>query len=163
MSERIFLVCPLGKGRLSIGPRPLFGTFVRWLDELQAVNVSCVVSLLAKDEMTRYGLQGQSRALADAGISFIRFPIDDFHTPDAERFPELIGDLKLRLEAGEHIFAHCAGGIGRAGTTASCLLVEFGYKPDEAMAKVSEARGETCPETPEQVEFVRKWTKSNHV
>ena len=51
---------------------------------------------------------------------------------------------------------HCRGGIGRAGLTASSVLVHAGLDAEEAMATVSNARGESVPETQDQKAFVQQ-------
>ena len=48
---------------------------------------------------------------------------------------------------------HCRGGIGRTGTIAARLLVEFGVAPEEAIRMVRRARPGTI-ETPAQEEYV---------
>jgi len=140
-----------------MGPRPRLGNYTLWLDELRTNAINRVVSLLSSEDIENYSLQGEGRALDDYGINFQNFPIDDFGVPEKSAFADLMQQLRAHLENGEHIFLHCAGGVGRAGTTAACLLIEQGLEADKAMARVSEARGITCPETEEQVSFVRQW------
>ena len=48
------------------------------------------------------------------------------------------------------MLVHCRGGLGRAGTVAARLLVEFGEGPDEAMRRVREARSRYAIETKSQ-------------
>lgn len=157
MTSGCFSIGTVGPGHLSIGPRPKLQDFTVWLKMIETGGIDHVVSLITREEVEAYGLNGEGRSLNDIGRGFTHFPIDDFDTPDVDGFSALIANLKKRLENGEHLFLHCAGGIGRAGTTASCLLIEFGSKANDAMAKVSAARGETCPETPDQVAFVQNW------
>ena len=114
-----------------------------------------MVSLIEDAEIDRHGLRREEFALSSAGIGFTRFPICDFQTPDPATFPQFIEDMSKRLSDNENILLHCAGGIGRAGTTASCLLVKNGMSADAAMALVSEKRGEKSPETIDQENFVK--------
>ena len=46
-------------------------------------------------------------------------------------------------------------GIGRSGLLAASLLVSSGIEPEEAIRRVSVARGVSVPETVEQ----KKWVK----
>ena len=54
---------------------------------------------------------------------------------------------------------HCRGGIGRTGTIAARLLVEFGFKPADAIALVRRTRPGTI-ETSAQEQYVldlKRW------
>jgi len=75
--------------------------------------------------------------------------------PNLDGFDRLIDKLFSELSAGENILVHCAGGVGRAGTTASCLLVKGTVDADQAMTIVGAARGVSVPETEQQVRFIR--------
>lgn len=150
-----YFVSNVGNGSVWIGPRPLLQSFRTWPKSLSEIGVTHVVSLISKSEVATFSLQGEGRALNEFDIGFSHFPIDDFDTPDAATFPELINQLTTRLAQGENLFLHCAGGIGRAGTTAACLLVKHGMTAETAMALVSEKRGEKSPETIDQENFVK--------
>jgi ADP-ribosyl-[dinitrogen reductase] hydrolase len=49
---------------------------------------------------------------------------------------------------------HCRGGLGRAGTVAACLLIEFGTSPAEAITLVQTQRPGAI-ETMAQENYVR--------
>ncbi len=53
---------------------------------------------------------------------------------------------------------HCKGGLGRAGTVASVLLLQTGEfrEPETVMKAVRKVRVGAI-ETPEQEEFIRRW------
>ena len=157
MNKTTFALGSVGNGTLSIGPRPQTGQLRQWAESLQKQNISHVVSLIEDSEVETHNLHNEGSALAALGMAFSRFPIADFGIPDVKAFTELMNDLSQRLKSGDHIFLHCAGGVGRAGTTASCLLVEHGWDAEDAMAHVSKIRGVASPETPEQVAFIRSW------
>ncbi|MCX7144513.1 MAG: hypothetical protein NT123_26490, partial [Proteobacteria bacterium] len=54
---------------------------------------------------------------------------------------------------------HCKGGLGRTGTVAAKLLIEFGYSADEAIDIVRNARADTI-DTGQQESYVRKQRSS---
>ena len=56
------------------------------------------------------------------------------------RWGEKGEEIKGSLSAGERVLLHCRGGLGRAGTVAARILVEFGYAPDVAIEEVRRAR-----------------------
>jgi len=154
-----FKIADLGHGSLTIGPRPGRKILATWTDDLKSLGISHVVSLIEMREIERHGLQDELQQLAHHDIGFTHFPIGDLSLPDGGKFVSLISDLREMLAAGENLFVHCAGGVGRAGTTASCLLIQFGEDAEIAMQRVSKARGETVPETEEQIQFVRRWKR----
>jgi len=64
--------------------------------------------------------------------------------------------LRQRVTAGGRVLVHCRGGLGRAGTVAACLLVEFGVRPEEAIQRVRIARPNAI-ETSAQERHVRAY------
>ncbi len=159
MSGRFFHIADIGEGKLTIGPRPPADDLAGWVGEAREQGVDIVVSLITKPEIARYGLGSEKTQLDALGIAFVSFPVDDFDIPDAGAFEQLITDLTAHLQQGQHIFAHCAGGVGRAGTLASCLLVRDSWDADEAMAHVSDKRGCASPENDKQRDFVSRFGK----
>ena len=57
---------------------------------------------------------------------------------------------------GAEVVIHCLGGLGRTGTIAARILVEFGIEADDAIKAVREARPGAI-ETVGQAEYVRKF------
>ena len=156
MSQQSFyFVSKSGNGAVWIGPRPSFEKLHSWANALKNTGITHVVSLIENTEVEHHGLETEGEVLKKLSIGFTRFPVNDFNTPDAAKFLQLIDDLSKRLSQGENLFLHCAGGVGRAGTTASCLLVKQGMSSDAAMELVSKQRGEKSPETDGQANFVR--------
>ncbi len=62
--------------------------------------------------------------------------------------------VRERLLSGEDVLLHCRAGLGRTGTIAARLLVEFGHDPESAIAAVRRARQGTV-ENAEQADYVR--------
>ncbi len=151
-----------GWGTLYISPRPQCEELTDWCNSARAAGVDHVVSLLAEEEVQAHDLTGESVALTAAGISFEQFPVEDFGVPDGCEFPGFAARLHKLLQTGECVLAHCAGGIGRAGTLASCLLVIDGVEADEAMRIVSAARGAIVPESDIQRQFIRGFSRSRN-
>ena len=154
MAAGFFDLGKIGNGRLLIGPRPQATELHDWSARASGLGVNHVVSLIEKSEVKQYHLKDEGPTLAAVGISFQHFPVDDFDVPDEGAFATLIAGLAMRLQEGETLFLHCAGGVGRAGTTASCIMVDHGWTADDAMRHVSDRRGVPSPETAAQAEFV---------
>ncbi len=81
-------------------------------------------------------------------------PIPDFHAPPLDRATALLDDLLARLDAGETVLLHCAGGFGRTGTIAAALLVRLGSTVDDALAAVAAARPMAGPEAGVQLDLL---------
>jgi ADP-ribosyl-[dinitrogen reductase] hydrolase len=84
-------------------------------------------------------------------------PIVDVSVPDRafeRRWKTESPRIRALLAGGKRVLVHCRGGIGRAGTIAACLLVEFGMDPDRAIDEVRRVRRGAI-ETPNQERYVR--------
>jgi protein-tyrosine phosphatase len=95
------------------------------------------------------------------GILWFHLPIVDLDIPD-ERFEEeweTSGqELRQILAEGGRIVLHCRGGLGRTGTIAARILIEFSMDSRAAIAKVRQARPGAI-QTREQEEYVRSCGK----
>ncbi len=101
-------------------------------------------------------------AIKQANIDYIRFPITDGYIPDKTATTrwndELSPILQAHLKAGKKIFIHCRGGLGRTGTIAARLLVDFGIDPNQAIEIVRNHR-EGAIENSYQEDWVSKINK----
>lgn len=142
-------------GRVSITPRPKRVSLLS--DEMAALRVAGVdvlVSALTAEDNELVGLAGEAQAADEAGLEFRALPIQDMSTPEeSERFRTELDELASRVRKGEHVAVHCFASIGRSGMITALLLCRNGWEPEAAMARLSELRGATVPETAEQ----RRW------
>lgn len=125
------------------------GVIVDW-------GATTLVSLMEDHEFPMLQVSGLGDAAEQAGLEWHHLPIRDVDVPD-ERFERLwvySGHiLRRKLKAGERIVLHCRGGLGRTGTIAGRLAVEFGATPEEALRRVRRARRGTV-ETTAQEDYV---------
>ena len=145
-------------GRLAISVRPRGGD---WLDDevvgWRAAGIDTVVSLLTPPEEAELGLEREHGLCHRNFLEFLSFPITDREVPTSfAEAVQLIQRLESTLRNGRNVAIHCRQGIGRSGIIAAGLLVDAGLAPDEALARVSRARGLTVPDTPEQRDWVAR-------
>lgn len=95
-------------------------------------------------------------ASGDAPWDWHTHPIADFGIPDdLAPFATRLSEMAMLLRGGERIALHCAAGVGRTGTAATCLLLMLGLGRAEADARIRAAGSH--PETPEQRAFVDRF------
>lgn len=91
---------------------------------------------------------------ANDGIHGLWYPVPDLTYPDFETalgFVEVVAD---RVCNRHNVLIHCAAGIGRAGTTATAVLMLLGMDMAEALTHVRTHRPMAGPETGSQTEFI---------
>ena len=89
-----------------------------------------------------------------SGSRGLWWEIPDLGAPTLAVGLEIVANLRERLERNEGLILHCAGGIGRAPTMASCVLVSMGMGPEEALAHVAAHRPMAGPEAGAQRRMV---------
>lgn len=132
--------------------------------DLQAIKSSAkaLVTLmetreLAKVQVPVAELRDKTAAL---GIEWHHLPIRDVDIPNNEfevQWKNSGPRLRSLLLEGKTVVIHCLGGLGRTGTVAARLLVEFGASPAEAIKAVRIARPGSI-ETAQQENYVKQIT-----
>jgi ADP-ribosyl-[dinitrogen reductase] hydrolase len=126
------------------------------LDAIEAWGARTVATLVESGEFAGYGVSGFATAMRRRRFVWLHMPIADMATPGpgfAAAWDREGRAMMARLASGERIVIHCAGGLGRTGTIAARILVEFGAEPIAAIAAVRAARPGAI-ETPAQERFV---------
>jgi ADP-ribosylglycohydrolase len=139
----------------------LTGAWQRDLDlDLRAVRdwgACALVTLMEGRELAACRVADLPARLP-AGIAHFHLPIPDGGVPDAawERAWAVAGPrIRTLLREGGKVVVHCLGGLGRTGTIAARLLVEFGMTPEAAIQAVRAARPGAI-ETAGQEAYVRR-------
>lgn len=154
-------------GRLLAGEYPAepnVDAAQRKLDALLRAGITAFVDLTHPSEPHTYHELLRSEA-ADYGleVDIVRFAIPDFEIPDAALMTAILDHIDERLAAGQNVYVHCRGGIGRTGTTVGCFLARHGLPPEARLTEIARLRA-ACPsafwpspETTDQREFVLGW------
>ncbi len=158
-----------GFGRIGItfcpgkqDPAALTGAWHRDLeidfDAVRDWGAAVVITLVEGHELHSLQVPALGNAVRERHMGWLHLPIQDVSTPTAtfERGWDRVGPgLRSRLASGFDVLVHCRGGLGRAGTIASRLLVELGWDPARAIAEVRRVRPGAL-ETDAQEDYVRR-------
>jgi ADP-ribosyl-[dinitrogen reductase] hydrolase len=113
------------------------------LDAIRNWGAAAIVTLLQPEELTLLRVERLGEEVLRRNMLWFHLPIVDRSIPD-QRFDEkwdAVGDeLRSILRIGSDVLVHCRGGLGRAGTIASRLLIELGMAPETAIARVRAVR-----------------------
>ena len=134
--------CPGGRRAMAVDHDPRIDLMVD-LEAIRAFPAAGVVSLVDESELVMLGVDMLPRELQQAGIWWKHLPIADMGIPDRawEDLWEAEGAaIRDALAAGDNVVMHCWAGLGRTGTVAARMLVEFGMDPAAAILRVRDAR-----------------------
>ena len=101
------------------------------------------------------------------GPSHQRFAIRDMDVPESAALTKSALDaIDAHLEAGETVYVHCWGGVGRTGTVIGCWLARHHEPGQAALDRLAElwsgnpkSRSRQSPETGRQQRYVREWAE----
>lgn len=161
MNPKLYWINGPWPGKLAISARPRGGD---WLEDEIAgwrrSGVDAIVSLLTPQENEDLQLSEESTFSQARGLEFVALPIEDRDVPSSwDEASRVIAKVSEMLRQGRNVAVHCRQGIGRSGTIAAALLIREGSAPDDALKVISEARELPVPETPEQLTWVREFSK----
>lgn len=157
-------------GRLLVGEHPGSQSRAEAMDRLRRFLVSgvtCFVDLTEPDELPSYEPLLPYAAPDGRRIEYFREPIRDHDVPAGpETVSRAIELIDGALESGHVVYLHCRAGIGRSALVAGCWIASRGAGTDaleqlQFVWRQSERarRWPAVPETDEQAEFVRDWSR----
>ena len=116
------------------------------LETIRGWGAAAVVTLVESKELDLL-------RVPQLGDEVVRRGMLWFHLPIVDVWQVAGHELRALIRNGRDVLVHCRGGLGRAGTIASKLLIEFGMEPAMAIRKVRTARPGAI-ETNEQEQYV---------
>lgn len=131
------------------------------LKQLTDAGVTAFIDLTEADEF----LEPYDHLLDKQSQTHQRFAIRDMSIPRSRDLTmQALDTIDAHLEAGETVYVHCWGGVGRTGTIIGCWLARH-HEPGQAaldrLADLWRANPKSSyrrsPETPEQRHYVREW------
>jgi protein-tyrosine phosphatase len=157
MNPDLFWVPGPWHGRLAVIGRPRGGDWLE--DEVSAwrrAGLDVIVSLLEAEEAAQLELLEEEALARSKHVQFVSFPIPDRGVPASTKDAlSLFAKIGRKLDGGENVAIHCRQSVGRSGMVAAGLLITAGMGVDKAIEAVSAARGQSVPETVEQLQWIR--------
>ncbi len=135
------------------------------LAAIRAWGADYLITLIEPWEFEELRITSLPERATAHGLVWHGLPITDGAAPDERLLGQwkVLGPLLSReLLAGRKVVVHCKGGLGRAGTVASMLLLDTGaaLSGDDAIQMVRHARPRAI-ETEAQEIFIRGWLAQN--
>ena len=89
-----------------------------------------LVTLIEDHEIRSLGIASLSDEATTRGIRWLHHPIADGGLPpDSAALDPPLTVIHTALDADQNVVVHCAGGLGRTGTIAGCILIDRGCPP----------------------------------
>jgi protein-tyrosine phosphatase len=133
------------------------------IQSLKDMGVDVLVSLLTDIESTTLRLDDEEELCRDLGIEFIRFPISDRKAPpENQEVYSLINTLYQKIREQKSVVIHCKAGIGRSSAIAAAVMVMSGWGAFDAYNAISMSRGLSVPDTPEQEQWLFRFSKETY-
>jgi protein-tyrosine phosphatase len=108
--------------------------------------VTAVVNLRAEFDDKNVGI---------APAHYLHLPTTDDSPPTLEQLGTGVAFIAAEVETGG-VYVHCGSGVGRAATMGAAYLVHTGLSPEEAWARIRQARPFIRP-TAVQIEQIERF------
>lgn len=108
----------------------------------------------------------EEAATRDISVEYHRLSITDMSIPSSpQEMAAILDRIDHALAAGQSVYFHCWGGVGRTGTVTGCYLVRHGLTGAEALQELARmwqtvAKCNTfplSPQTTEQRDYILHW------
>ncbi len=143
MGYEVFEV-PVATGGLGLAPVPgAEGNLAADVAAIAQWGATLVISATETEEMQNLGAGELPRALREAGIDWVHFPIRDFGVPKDDMqadWAKVAARALEQLRAGAHILVHCRGGCGRSGMLVLRLMIDGEIAVEEALQSLRAVR-----------------------
>jgi ADP-ribosylglycohydrolase len=162
-------------GRFLVGEHPGSQSRAEAMDRLRrflASGVTCFIDLTEPGELPSYESLLPAATPQGRNVRYLREPIRDHGVPTGpETVARVIAQIDEALGAGHLVYLHCRAGIGRSATVAGCWLAASSDAAADPLGKLQELWQQSArsrawpvvPETQEQEDFVRDWSKRGGV
>ncbi len=135
------------------------------LQEAMNFGITHFIDLTEEGELVPYA----EHIPSDSLVTHYRFPIPDTSVPSScESMLDLLKRIDhILLNHNAKIYLHCWGGVGRTGTVVACWIAwkrHLGFSDtmkalDNLWKECPKSRFRSIPDTEEQIDFIRNFTK----
>lgn len=153
--------CPGGRRAHTLDFDPM-QDLARDLAAIEQFGARTLVTLMEERELDMLGVHTLPLEARRMGFDWKHMPIVDMSVPTAvfeKRWETTGAELRGILSQGGYIVLHCWAGLGRTGTIAAKLLIEFGLDSDTATRQVRNARAGAI-QSRQQEKYVKKLGKA---
>lgn len=131
------------------------------LARLVAMGCTHLVTLMEEFELGKHKMHDFADRVRAAGITLIRFPIQDLGTPGSlTATNDLVKSILRLARQGSKVVIHCLGGKGRTGLIGACILCQLGYDPTNAIRVTRKVRANTI-ETAAQERYITTYANDS--
>ncbi len=156
---KIYPVANLFNGRIALSPHPQGAEKLdSEINFLQRQGYRLVVSMLTPEEQQKHQLTQEKAICESYQISYLNYPIRDEIADSDEETIAFVQRVKRHIDKltdKDKILFHCRGGVGRSSIMIALVVASDEWPVDKIFALLTEARGETTPESLVQ----RLWVK----
>ncbi len=109
------------------------------ITQLKGQGVTAILSMMADEEMKNLNAENLPEVCQQNDIQWFNMETDDHKVPGEKalsNWSEYKDKLVDVINQGSTVAVHCKGGTGRTGVGVAMLLLELGWKGDQAIADV---------------------------
>ncbi len=154
----IYPVTTLLNGRIALAPCPKGGEALEGeISFLRQNGYRLVISMLTPEEQQQHGLTEEQAICERHHIGYLNYPIRDEVADSDEATLAFVHKVRQQIEQladEENILFHCRGGVGRSSMMIALVLANDELPVGDIFAQLTKARGETTPESTEQLQWV---------
>lgn len=109
------------------------------ITQLKGQGVTAILSMMTDDEMKKLNAENLPEVCQQNGLHWFNLETDDHKVPGEKalsNWNEYKDKLVGVIDQGNTVAVHCKGGTGRTGVGVAMLLLELGWKGDQAITDV---------------------------
>ncbi|OGL42484.1 MAG: hypothetical protein A2161_11795 [Candidatus Schekmanbacteria bacterium RBG_13_48_7] len=142
------------------------------LENLLECGIRHIINLTEQNEFDHYGIlfTPYDKILEETAfrkkctVTYSRHAIRDLDVPSFQTMVNILDEIDFSIGAGNPVYVHCRGGIGRTGTVVGCYLIRKGMATgDDVLDMIKKLRELDpkiqiiSPETKAQQHVVQTW------
>ena len=136
------------------------------LNFLHEHNVRVIYNLIpSPSSLTKYIWENKFEGTTYISeINGVSTAIDNLEAPNQEQFKIITEDATTRMQNGDNILFHCAGGLGRTGTMLAAIYMKSSknYNHEDAVNFIRREYSRDAIDSPEQIRSLSIFSRELH-